>query len=176
MAVVCAPATAYDITTNKATHREARGLLWKVASPRAFALLQISNILPASREVCGNPIAFGRNDFRKQNCESTHLAAVMRNQRESHIVSEDDTDWQKRSEEAALRGAFMNSGISKPFDLCSKLVFVLWERPFVLSRTESSSSAKTSGVCVTRRPTTCELRMACKHRKNLRRELGKIES
>jgi hypothetical protein len=112
---VCADATVYDITINKAAHREVRVLLRRVAFRRSFASLEFLNILSVLPEICGNPSASERNVVRKQGCESTYLAATMRNQRRPNVVLADD-DWQKRNEEVALRGNFMNSGISKPFD------------------------------------------------------------
>src|ERR1700722_11082019 len=113
--VVCAPATTvYDITINKAAHREVRGLLRRVAFPRSFASLEFLNILSVLPEICGNPSASERNVVRKQSCESTYLAATVRIQRGPDVVLADD-DWQKRNEEVTLRGHFMNSGISKPF-------------------------------------------------------------
>jgi hypothetical protein len=104
---VCATAAAYDIPTKKTTHIEVRRRRCEAAVLRACASLEIPNILPISLEARGNPIASG---------ESTYLTAFMGDRRDTHGVSTDDADWQKRNEDAIFRGIFINSGISKPFD------------------------------------------------------------
>ena len=114
--VACAPAMAQDIVINKATPREVRGFLRWVALSRAFAFLELSNILLALPEVCGRSIASERNDARKLRCKNKHLTAATGGQRVFHVVLADDTDWQKRSGNGALRETFMHTGISKPFD------------------------------------------------------------
>jgi len=114
--VVCAPATAHDIAMNKAVHREVRGRLLRATLARASAFLDLPGSLSALSELCSKPIAAGLNVVRKQDCERTYLAAAIRNQCELCVVLADDADWRKRNEEAAPRGVFINSDISKPFN------------------------------------------------------------
>jgi hypothetical protein len=146
--VVCAVATPYDITMNKAAYKEARELLHSGDLPCSFVFLDLPKTLPALPEACVNAMAleFG---IRKHGCDSTYLAAAMRSQREFHVVLADDADWQERNDDVALRGTSMNSGISKPFNWCSELVSVFWERGFRVMQDREVVSTRASGVCVT---------------------------
>lgn len=114
--VVCALATAYDIMTSKATPKEVRGLLLRVAWPRAIALLELPNILFALPEICGSRDASMDDVVRKQDRERAYLAATMGNSHVRCVVSMQEAGWQKRNEDAALRENFTNSRISKPFN------------------------------------------------------------
>lgn len=137
--VVCAPAMALDSTINNAAHRAGRGFVLRVAFTRAFAFLEPSNFPPALPEICGNPIAPGRNAVRKRDRASTHLTAATGDQLEPHVVLVEDAVWQKRGEDEAPRESLINTGISKPFDRCNELEFVFRDKPFELFMTRSPS-------------------------------------
>jgi hypothetical protein len=44
---VCAPATAYDMTRNNPTHKEARGIFRREVLPQVFVWLEMLNVLSA---------------------------------------------------------------------------------------------------------------------------------
>jgi hypothetical protein len=67
----------------------------------------------------------------------------MRNRREPQVAWAQEADWKKRNESVALRENFINSGISKPFNGCSKLAFA-FRKDLVLSfETQKLFSLKT---------------------------------
>lgn len=128
----------------KAVQREVKEFLRRANLPHVFASLERSNVLPFLPKFRGKSIASERNAVRKAVCENKHLTAVSKNQREFHVGLADGTDWQKRSGKKALRKTFMDTGISEPFDLCNKLVFVFWEKPFASFITGKSFSTRPS--------------------------------
>jgi hypothetical protein len=123
--VVCALATAQDITMNSVAHRAVRGFVRRVAFIRAVAFLERPNIPPALPEICGSPIASGHSAVRKRDCERTHLTAATKDQRDFNVVLAEHAAGQKRSRDRALRETFINTGISKPFGWYSDLGILL---------------------------------------------------
>jgi hypothetical protein len=96
-------------------------LLQREGLSQLFAPLETCNLLSASPESCGNPIAPGRNTVWRRDCDSTYFAATRENQREPHVDLADEADRQERSGDAALREDFIITGISEPFKLMQRI-------------------------------------------------------
>lgn len=108
------------------------------------------NALSASPENCGNAIASGHNAVRRQDCESAHLAAARRDERELHVVLADEADRQKRSWDAKLRENFIITGISNLSTSATNLCSSCSGNSPCVMRDREVLSAKASGLRTSR--------------------------